>query len=169
MRRGRFAGDAEPLRRRARSDDQSLGLNLVPLFGPDGERSFAQVNLVDERDEELGAEAPGLLLELLHQLRALNALGEAGVVLDLGGDGELAAGLRAVDDERVEFGARRVDGGGQARRAGADDDDLAVQCLFNHASGFKRPPGDLSVSALTEPRRARARTLAVAFFFGRVV
>jgi hypothetical protein len=80
-----------------------------------------------------GAEASGLLLELLHQLRALYAFGEARIVLDLGGDGELAAGLRAVDDEGLQVRAGGIDGGGQARRAGADDDHLAVLRLFRHA------------------------------------
>ncbi len=35
--------------------------------------------------------------------------GKAGVVLDLGGDGELTAGLHALDDQRLEVGARGVD------------------------------------------------------------
>src|SRR5436305_11156364 len=174
MRRGRFARNAEPLCRSARSDYQSLRLYLVPLFSPDGERSLTQVNLVDEGDEELRAEALGLLLELLHEFRPLYAFGEARVVLDLRCDGQLPAGLWAVYDERVEFGARGVDGRGQARGARADDDDFAVQGLFHHASGFKSPPGRRSVSGITRgakrssERRGR-RFLSVAFFFARVV
>ena len=61
---------------------------------------------------------------LRHQLRALDAIGEAGVVLDVGGDHELAHRHVAGDDERLEVGARGVDGGGEAGRAGADDHDL---------------------------------------------
>ena len=52
--------------------------------------------------------------------------GKARVVLDLGGDGELAAGLHAFDDQRLELGARGVDGRGEPGGAGTDDDDLVV-------------------------------------------
>ena len=63
---------------------------------------------------------------LLHQPGALDDLGEARIVLDVGGDGELAAGLHALDQDRLEHGARRIDRGGVAGRAGADDDELGV-------------------------------------------
>src|ERR1700742_3138536 len=71
LRRGRFARNAEPLRRSARSYYQSLGLYLVPFFSPEREGTTAQVNLVDEGDEELRAETLGLILELLHEFGAL--------------------------------------------------------------------------------------------------
>ena len=38
-----------------------------------------------------------------------------GIILDIGRDRQLSAGLRAVDDERLELCPRRVDRGGQAR------------------------------------------------------
>ena len=59
------------------------------------------------------------------------AVGEAGEVLDLGGEHELAAGLvggggrLALDDQRGEVGPGGVDGGGEAGGAGPDDDDVA--------------------------------------------
>ena len=65
-----------------------------------------EVDLGDGVEDDLGAEALGLLAEDLHQLGALDAVLEAGVVLDFGRDRELAAGLRALDDERLE--ARRA-------------------------------------------------------------
>ena len=43
----------------------------------------------------LGADMLGLLLHLLHQPGALDDVGEARVVLDVGGDGQLAARLNA--------------------------------------------------------------------------
>ena len=43
-----------------------------------------------------GADMLGLLLHLLHQPRALDHVGEARIVLDIGGDGELAAGLQPL-------------------------------------------------------------------------
>ena len=98
----------------------------------DLERPLAEVDRGDLLGEELGAEALGLLAELDHQLRAHDPVGEAGEVLDVGGEHQLPAGLiggarrLALDDERLQVGARRVDGGGEAGRAGADDDDVVV-------------------------------------------
>ena len=63
-------------------------------------------------DHELRAEALGLAPEHVHHLGALDAVLEAGIVLDLGGDGELAAGLvrlrsAAARDWRAPCRARR--------------------------------------------------------------
>ena len=55
-----------------------------------------------------------------------------GIVLDVGGDGELAARLDALDQDRLQHGARGIDGGGVAGGAGADDDDLGVGS-FGHS------------------------------------
>ena len=74
---------------------------------------------------QLGAEAGGLLLHVLDQLGALDALGPAGKVLDQRGDGELAAGLVAFEDEGLEVGAGGVDGGGESGAAGTEDDGVA--------------------------------------------
>ena len=51
---------------------------------------------------------------------------EAGVVLDVGGDHQLAHRDVAGDHEWLEVRARRVDGGGQAGRPGADDGDAPM-------------------------------------------
>src|SRR5690606_20567704 len=59
---------------------------------------------------------------------AHDPLREAGEVLDVGRLRQLAARLdRGGDEHRLEARARRVDAGGVARRATADDDDL-VHC-----------------------------------------
>ncbi len=75
-----------------------------------------------------GAEARRLLLHVVDQLRALNAVGPAGKVLDQGGDGELAAGFVAFEDQRLQVGARGVDGSGKSGAAGAEDDGVANFC-----------------------------------------
>ena len=100
-------------------------------------------------EEDLGAELLCLRLERLHELGALDALDEAGEVLDLGGVHQRAArGDRAGDDERGESGARGVDGGRVPGGAGADDDEIA---------GFAHGPILSPVhSALT--RRSLARS-----------
>ena len=88
--------------------------------------------LADLLGADLGAEAGGLLPEAHHELGAHDALGEAGEVLDLGGEHELATGLvagrrrLALEQQRLEVGAGGVDRGGQAGGARADDDDLAL-------------------------------------------
>ena len=73
--------------------------------------------------DDFRADVQGLGLHLLHQPGALDGLGEAGIVLDVGGDGQLAAGLETGDDDGVQRGAGGVDGGGPAGGAGADDGD----------------------------------------------
>ena len=88
-------------------------------FGVDGE-----VDLVDVGGDELGAEALGLLAELRHEVGTDDAVGEARVVLDVGGQHQLAAGLQTLDDERLQVGPGGVDGGREAGRARPDDDDV---------------------------------------------
>ena len=68
----------------------------------------------------------GLEAHLLHQPGTLDHVREARIVLDVGGDHELAAGLEAGDQHRFEQRAGGVDRGRVAGRAGADDDELGV-------------------------------------------
>ena len=105
---------------------------------PDAERRRREVDAVGVGGDELGAEALGLLAELHHQLGAEDAVGEAGVVLDVGGEHELPAGADALDDDRVQVRAGGVDGRGQSGGAGADDDDARGLRAFAH-DGFVAP------------------------------
>ena len=73
---------------------------------------------------QVGAEALGLLAENIHHLRPHDAMLEAGVVLHLGRDHELAAGLVAFEDERLQVGAGCIKCCCQACRPGADDDNF---------------------------------------------
>src|SRR5689334_12107031 len=86
---------------------------------------------------DAGADVLGLRLHLFHQPRPLNYFCEARVILDIRGDGELAAGLYALNQDWLKHGTRGVDGCGVARRARADDRDLGV-CRLCHDP---RPPG----------------------------
>ena len=72
----------------------------------------------------------GLLLHLFHQPRALDDIGKTGVVLDVGSDGHLPAGLHARDQNRLEASARRIDGRRQARRSGTQDQNFGT--MFSH-------------------------------------
>lgn len=61
---------------------------------------------------QLGTEADGLLLHVLDEVGTLDAFGPAGKVFNQRGDGELAAGLVAFEDEWLEVRAGSVDGSG---------------------------------------------------------
>ena len=117
----------------ARGEDDRLGLVHGAVTQRDLLHVARQVELDDVLVEDLGPELLGLLLHLGHELGAHDAFGEAGEVLDLGGVHELTTGLDGTrDEERGEVRARRIDRGGEARRAGTDDDDLS------HCSAFPR-------------------------------
>ena len=57
------------------------------------EGALREVGLGDDTTAEAGAEALGLEAEVVHHLGATDALGVAGEVFNLGGDGELTARL----------------------------------------------------------------------------
>src|SRR6185437_5176938 len=84
-----------------------------------------QVGRRDMSNLEFRAEPLGLLLHIVDQLGALDVLGPAGEILHQGGDGELSAGLVAFEDQRLEVGASRIDGGGQSGAAGAQNYGVA--------------------------------------------
>ncbi len=67
-----------------------------------------------------------MLLEALHQVGALHAVHVGGPVVHFGGGHQLAALGDAGDQGRLEVGAGGIDACGVARRAGAQDQDLAV-------------------------------------------
>ena len=73
---------------------------------------------------EAGAEFLRLRHHHHHEVRALDAVGEAGEILDGGGGAELAARLGAGEDERTKIGAGSVDGSGVARAPRPDDDHI---------------------------------------------
>ena len=71
----------------------------------------------DDVVDDLGADVLGLLEHLLHHPRTLHRIGIARIVLDIGGDHQLAALLEPGDQHRLQHGARGIDGGGIAGRA----------------------------------------------------
>ena len=83
-----------------------------------------EVDGVDAVPGELRAEAFGLALHVRDELVAIHAVDEAREVLDLGGRGQLAAGLAALEHQRSEAGAGGIDCGGKAGAAGTEDKDV---------------------------------------------
>ena len=75
---------------------------------------------------DFGVEALGVLLEALHQVRALHAVGIGRPVVDVGGGHQLAALGQAGDQHRLQIGAGGIDGGGIAGGAGTEDQEAGV-------------------------------------------
>ena len=126
--------EAEHQRLGAGGDDERPGpvggLRGVGVADPHAEGPGRQVDPGDLLGADVRAEPQGLLPEAHHELGAHDPLGEAGEVLDLGGQHQLAAGLvgggrrLALDHQGGEVGPGRVDGRGEAGRAGPDDDHV---------------------------------------------
>ena len=121
-----FGSDAEPARLRAGGEDHGFRQIDVAAIAGQAERPLRQFELVDEIGDDLGADMRRLLLHLLHQPGALDDVGEARIVFHVGGDGELSAGLDALDQYRLQHRARRVDRRGVTGGAGTDNDDLGM-------------------------------------------
>ncbi len=109
---------------RAGGDDDAVGDELV-LADVDPERALGEVDARDVVREELCAEPLGLAAEVLHHHRAHDAVGVAGVVLDVGGDHQLSTPVEALDHERLEVGACGVQRRRVAGRPASDDDHVA--------------------------------------------
>src|SRR5262249_42190297 len=98
----------------------------------DMEWTAAEIHLRHVFQVDLRAEALGLLLETLHQLGPGDRLGEAGIVLNVVGDHQLAArnALRillrrtAAEHHRRQVRPGRADRRGVAGRTGSDDGHL---------------------------------------------
>src|SRR4051794_15197210 len=84
----------------------------------------AEVDLGDIVGHQLGPESLGLGAHVVHELRTLDALGEAGEVLDVGGGHQRAAELRTLEHQRVEGRPGGEHGPGVPRGAGPDDDQV---------------------------------------------
>jgi hypothetical protein len=122
------AGDVVPLRGGAGGDDERARLALAVLRGV-AERPAREVDLHDRLGVDDRAEALRLRAHARDELGAVDALGEPGEVLDVGGGRELAAGRdaaghEALEQDRPEVGARGVDRGGVGGGAAPDDDDV---------------------------------------------
>ena len=79
--------------------------------------------------DDVGADMGGLRLHLLHQPRALNDVSETGIVLHIGGDHELTAGLWSGNQNGGQTGARGIDRCSVACRTGADDEDTRMEAV----------------------------------------
>jgi len=122
---GLFAGDAQVLGGRAGGDDQGIA-GVLGAVTDQLERALGDIGGVDVVEDDLGFEALGMRLHAAHQVRAHQAVRIPGPVVHLGGGHQLAALLQAGDHDGLEVGARGVDGGGPAGRAGTKDQQAGV-------------------------------------------
>jgi hypothetical protein len=111
--------------------DQVGGLGLAGIPDPDAERgALGELGAGHLAGQQLRAEPLGLRPHGRHELGTHHAVGEAGVVLHLGGQHELTARLVArrgrltLYDDRGELRARRVDRRREARGPGSRDQYL---------------------------------------------
>ncbi len=125
----------------------SVRVWMVSLAEVEREGVLGEVDGGEVGHAQFGAEADGLLLHVLDEVGTLDALGPAGKVFYQRGDGELAAGLVAFEDERLEVGAGSVDGSGKSGASGAEDDSVAGR-VFGHI-------GTISVNARRRKRMQR--------------
>ena len=76
--------------------------------------------------DDFRVEALCVPLHAFHELRPLQSFNVPRPVIDVRGDGQLAAGLHAGDDSWIEAGARGVNGGRVAGGARAEDQKTSV-------------------------------------------
>src|SRR6188472_263457 len=126
-----LAGDAEPSRLRPHRQDHRFRQVLLVAEVDLLHAAVGELDPVDVIADEAGAEALGLGAELGHHLRSHDPLGVAGVVLDVGRVLQLPTPLEALENKRLEVGARGVERSRVAGRPTADDDyvlDLFCLC-----------------------------------------
>src|SRR5262245_41388693 len=121
-----LAGEAQPARLSAGGYDQRVAGVAVARIAVEPERTPAEFDSRDVIHDELGADVLCLGLHLLHQPGPLHDLGDAWVVLHVGGDGHLPAGLTTLDHDWLEHGARGIDRGRVARGPRSQDDHLGM-------------------------------------------
>ena len=139
------AGDDDGFRAHGAGGGRQLeGAGLAGNAGHVGRRA-RQVEAV-----EMGVEGVG-------EFPALDALGEAGIVLHGVGQEHLAAGRQLLEEDDRTAGADQIQGGGDARRSGADDG-----CVEGvHAAASRRGPWTRAAgrSGPWEGRQCAARRL----------
>ena len=129
-------GDAEPFGPGAGRDHERIGGIERATVAFQHERASRQIGLDDMVGDHDRADMLGLGAHLLHQPGTLDRRGEARIVLDVGGDHQLAAWLETRDQHRFQHRAGGVDGGRVAGRAGADDDHRRVSGRNNLGHGL---------------------------------
>ena len=152
-----LAGQIEPARLRAGRQNQRLGEIDIAGIAVEPKRPARQIDFAHMVGDEPGADMSGLLLHLLHEPGALDHVGIAGIIFDVGGDGELAAGRHALDQDRIKHRAGGIDSRRVARRPGADDHDLGVGGVRHRSISIVAAGANRSCPGAPRSRRAGLR------------
>src|SRR2546425_1133012 len=100
----------------AGGDDQRLGFVRLAVCAGDTKGALREIDRRRVLVDELRANPFGLRAHRRHESRAENGIGESRVVFDIGRQHQLPPRLGPGEDQRVQSGPRRVDGGGQPGR-----------------------------------------------------
>src|ERR1039458_5319423 len=107
----------------AAGDDNGLRLDRLAI-DREPKRLPGQVHRLDAAELEPRAEALRLLLHTHHQLVAIDALREAGIIFDRGRRGQQSPRMFAGQDQWAQVGSRGIKRGSQAGAARTDDSDF---------------------------------------------
>ncbi len=132
-----FALQAEPFGLSSGGDDQGLGQPHRPGIAGQPEGPGRKVGGYDDVIHDFGADVRSLFPHLVHQPRALDDLREAGIVLDVGGDGELAARRQSGEQGRAQQSAGGVDRG-SVTGGSRSHDQTADGARFGRVRGHGR-------------------------------
>ena len=124
---------SQPARGRAGGNDERPRFLPLPI-DIQSKRALGQIRFKNRSVDEFGAESLGLLFHVFDQIRAVNAVGKAGEVLNLGGHRKLSAGFVPCDDQGLQIGPCGVDRGSVARATGTDDDDVSHGTMLTTVS-----------------------------------
>ena len=123
-----FGVETEVHCRRARCDDQRVA-GVVAVIALETERPLRDVGLVNVIVDHFGVEALRVSQHAIHEFRALQAFDITRPVVDIGCRHQLTALFDARDHDRIEVGARRVNGRSVTRRPRAQDQNPAMSCV----------------------------------------
>ena len=121
-----FRIEPEPPRLRPGRDNHRVGQINIPRVAHAAERPHRKIDRHDQVIHHCRADMRRLRRHLLHQPRSLHRLGEPGIVLHLGGDGQLPPRLQSGHQHRLERSTRRIDRRRVAGGAGSDDQDTGM-------------------------------------------
>ncbi len=112
-------------------NDNGFGVHGVFAVDRERERFRLEMNRIHVTGQKLRAEPFRLGPHFLHELRAHDALGKAGIVFDLCRRSQLSAGLPAFYEQRREIRPCGIDRGGESCRPRADNHDVSHTGKFN--------------------------------------
>ena len=133
--KAKLAFEAEPLGRSTRADDHGVGVDfrLLVVAHPNLVHGAAEVHFRHPTVADVGVETFGLVFEVLHHLRTVDARRVAREIVDFSGLGELAAGLLSLVKNRFHVRTGGVDGGSVSGGPRSNDQAAVV---FRSAHGL---------------------------------